>query len=75
MFRRVTYELHFFHERATPETLERLTHPVSINREVDELPEVKISETGYLPVAHKNKYGREYSTPADEQHPYSNRLR
>lgn len=68
------YRLQFFHERATPETLEALTRAVSVQGDTD-LPPVKISEIGYLPIAHKNKYGRAYPTPADEQHPYSNRLR
>jgi len=30
------------------------------------LPPVQISESGYLPASHKNKYGKEYSsTPED----------
>ncbi|MBV8865292.1 MAG: hypothetical protein JO210_07830 [Acidobacteriaceae bacterium] len=66
------YTLHFFHERAMPETLDRLVQPVSIAQQTVELPEVTISEAGYLPLAHKNKYGRPYPVPADEARPYSN---
>lgn len=64
------YELHFFHERATPETLQKLTKTVSISQDVTELPSVTVSETGYLPLTHKNKYGREYP-PTDDEHSYS----
>ncbi len=66
------YELHFFHERAIPETLDRLAQTVSIAQQTVELPPVTISEAGYLPLAHKNKYGRPYPVPADEARPYSN---
>jgi plastocyanin len=66
-----TYDLHFFHERATPETLEALVTPVSVKETTTDLAEINISETGYLPVAHKNKYGRDYPANADKQHTYS----
>jgi plastocyanin len=55
-----SYVLHFFHERALPETLERLTRPIKVTDRTIELPAVSISEAGYLPSAHKNKYGRNY---------------
>ncbi len=64
------YQLRFFHERATPETLQKLTRVVSITQNVTALSPVTISETGYLPVAHKNKYGREYP-PGSDEHSYS----
>lgn len=60
------YELHFFHERATPETLQKLTTVVSLTQDVTESPPIAISEAGYLPRAHKNKYGRDYPPGADE---------
>jgi plastocyanin len=65
------YRVHFFHERSTPENLERLTIPVSVGAGISKLQPVSISETGYLPVAHKNKYGRDYSPNADGQATYS----
>jgi plastocyanin len=54
------YKLHFFHERATPETLDTLTREVTVARATNDLGEVQISEAGYIPTPHKNKYGRDY---------------
>ncbi|MBV8552240.1 MAG: hypothetical protein JOY54_13130 [Acidobacteriaceae bacterium] len=65
------YEIHFFHERSTPETLDRLTHTIRVPEEEDDLPAVTISEAGYLPVAHKNKYGRDYPPNAEDSQTYS----
>ena len=57
------YSVHFFHERALPETLDHLTRPLTVNADNVNLATVSISEAGYLPSAHKNKYGKNY--PAD----------
>jgi plastocyanin len=65
------YTLRVYHERATPATLTALTHPVHIRQDRVELPAISISETGYLPMPHKNKFGREYP-PANV---YSEHLR
>ncbi len=62
------YELHFFHERATSETLDKLTRRVVVNGGTIDLGVIDISETGYLPIPHKNKYGRDYP---DHQQDYS----
>jgi plastocyanin len=64
------YAIHFFYERATPETLERLTHSITVNGNTD-LPPIGISEAGYLPVAHTNKYGHEYPKGSDAPKTYS----
>ena len=53
------YELHFFHERATPETLSKLTKHIALTAAAD-AGQFEISETGYLPIPHKNKYGSDY---------------
>jgi len=66
-----TYRVHFFHERATPETLDKLATNVRVNSEPLDLAEMKISEAGYLPVAHKNKYGQDYPPNAGEATDYS----
>jgi plastocyanin len=64
------YEIHFFHERATPETLEKLTRAITV-KDNTELPPASISEAGYLPVAHKNKYGRDYPKDSETGKNYS----
>lgn len=65
------YKIRFFHERATPETLARLTRTISVPQQGADLPPVSISEAGYLPVAHKNKYGRDYPPGAEDSDSYS----
>jgi len=67
------YTLHFFYERATPETLAKLTQNVAVDAAVDPMVLAKtvISEAGYLPVAHKNKYGQDYPPEADKGDGYS----
>ena len=65
------YRIHFFHERATPETLARLTQTITVPDEGYRLPVVTISEAGYLPIAHKNKYGRDYPPDAETSDSYS----
>ncbi len=54
------YRLHFFQERTIPETLDALTKTVVVTDQGTDLGEVKISEAGYIPTPHKNKYGRDY---------------
>lgn len=60
------YTMRVFHERATPATLERLERRVVVGDEPLALGPVSISESGYLPIPHKNKYGRSYPPEADE---------
>jgi plastocyanin len=66
-----SYEMQFFHERATPETLGKLTRPIKVDVEDDDLGITTISEAGYIPVAHKNKYGRDYLPGSDVNNGYS----
>lgn len=60
------YTLHVFHERATAATLENATRMVVATGDAVTMPPITISESGYLPIPHKNKYGRDYSTAPDE---------
>ncbi|HEX4809350.1 MAG TPA: carboxypeptidase regulatory-like domain-containing protein [Bryobacteraceae bacterium] len=60
-----SYSLHIFHERALPQTLDRLTRPVLVSSQVSALPCITISESGYIPGPHKNKYGQDYPVSAD----------
>jgi plastocyanin len=64
------YQLHVFHERAAEETLDSLTHKITIETAALELPPLPISESGYLQVPHKNKYGKEYPPVIDNQPAY-----
>ncbi|MDE3199245.1 MAG: hypothetical protein KGN84_23040 [Acidobacteriota bacterium] len=61
------YQMNFFHERATEQTLAALSRRITVNGEPLRLPPVAISEAGYLPAAHMNKYGRNYGPPPDDQ--------
>jgi len=54
------YILHFFHERALPETLDHLRRAVTISADSLTLDPVSISEAGYLPSPHANKFGKSY---------------
>jgi len=53
------YRLHVFHERATQQTLDALTRPVDVSSDAD-VGKITVSESGYLLLPHKNKYGRDY---------------
>lgn len=59
-----SYELHVFDERATGTASKLIEVSVSSEEAEVQPPLVKISEDGYAPLPHKNKYGRDY--PADK---------
>lgn len=61
------YELNVFHERATERTLAALSHRVITGDQPIRLPEIEVSENGYLFAAHKNKYGKDYAEPPNDQ--------
>jgi plastocyanin len=60
------YTLHVIHERATAETLQALTRRLTIPEGPVTAPSISISESGYLPVLHKNKYGKDYPKTVEE---------
>jgi plastocyanin len=61
------YELGVFHERATEAALRQLGRRIVVPEDSIVLPALDISEAGFLTVAHKNKYGRDYGPePTDE---------
>jgi len=60
------YRLDVFHERATDETLRPLERRVTVGSGNLALPPVEISEAGYLPTPHKNKYGKDYPKTVDD---------
>lgn len=55
-----SYRLHVFHERATQKTLDELSRPVEVSNNGAEIPSIAVSESGYLLLPHKNKYGKDY---------------
>ena len=61
------YRLRFFHERASEATLRALDRPISIREGGLEVTPVRISESGYLEVPHKNKHGQDYP-PVPREH-------
>jgi plastocyanin len=54
------YQLRIFHERAVPENLQALERRIKVPEGGLALPLISISETGFVPVPHMNKYGHEY---------------
>jgi len=65
------YELHVFHERAPTETLRALNRKLTVENAALEVPPLAISESRYLQVAHKNKFGKDYPPVTEEQPTYS----
>jgi len=61
------YRLRIFHERAREDVLKALERTIALDQETVTLLPVRISESGYIEVPHKNKYGQEYP-PAVEEH-------
>jgi plastocyanin len=64
------YQFHVFHERAAQETLDSMAHKITVETAALELPPLSISEIGYLPVPHKNKYNKDYPPVIEEQPAY-----
>jgi len=60
-----SYRMHVFHERATDHTLNALTRIVEVTNDGAQLPPISVSESGYLQLPHKNKYGKDYPAAAD----------
>lgn len=64
------YELHLFHERSLPDVLRFLERTVSVKEDGLALPLISISETGYIPTGHLNKFGQPYPpVPNDGAYP------
>jgi len=60
------YQLRIFYERALPENLQFLEHRIAVPASGLALPLISISETGYIPSAHFNKYGKPYPPVSDD---------
>lgn len=61
------YNLAVFHERASEAALAGLSRKITAGLEDVSLPNIVISEAGYLSIPHKNKYGHDY--PPDSGDP------
>ena len=60
-----SYRLHVFHERAAERTLAALTRTIDVSDAPVEPLSLQISESGYLELPHKNKYGKDYPPAGD----------
>jgi plastocyanin len=60
------YKLRVFHERASENVLQGLERTVTVGAESLTLSKIEISESGYLPASHKNKYGKDYSNSTED---------
>ena len=60
------YRIHVYHERSLPQTLESLESVVKVPAEGFPVPQLVISETGYVMTPHQNKYGKEYPATEDQ---------
>jgi plastocyanin len=56
------YQLRIYYERALPNNLKFLEHRIAVPEEGITLPLISISETGFIPAPHMNKYGEPYPT-------------
>jgi plastocyanin len=54
------YQLHLFHERALPENLKFLERRITVPEGGLTLPLLSITETGFIPAPHLDKYEKDY---------------
>jgi plastocyanin len=64
------YTLKVFHERATEATLEALSRRITVSNDNVVVPPFAVSESGYIAVPHKNKYGKDYPPVPKDIVPY-----
>ncbi len=64
------YMQHVWYEDALPEQLNTMTREVTISENNSTLGLLRVSAAG-LPVAHKNKYGRDYDPPTPDNPAYA----
>jgi plastocyanin len=65
------YAVHAFYERATQSALDALSRDITVGAGPTEVPTLTVSESGYLAVPHKNKYGRDYPPDTGDNPVYS----
>jgi plastocyanin len=64
------YRARVFHERATQTTLDALERRVSIGDGAATLAPLAVSETGFLPIPHTDKFGHAYHNAPDDDGAY-----
>ncbi len=64
------YEMHIWYERSVAEDLQGLTRTVTISSAMRELGTVDVPENPSFSLAHKNKYGQEYTPPPKQGYPH-----
>jgi plastocyanin len=60
------YRVRVFYERAPADILKTLERKVTVDGANVALPPIVINEMGFLPEAHKNKFGADYPPPSDD---------
>lgn len=64
------YEVHYWSERALPESLKPLTRTITISNSERNLPAVQIAENPNFTLLHKNKYGQDYVPAPNSDYPH-----
>jgi len=64
------YRLHVFDQQASDQTMRRLQRNVTIGSDSATLAQIEISESGYVQVPHKNKYGQDYPAVIEDRPMY-----
>jgi len=64
------YQLKVFHERASEGVLQGLERKITVGEGNLTLAPMGLSESGYLPASHKNKYGKDYSNTTEDRVTY-----
>lgn len=54
------YKLDVYHERTAPNLLKSLSRMIQVTSGDLKLPELPVSERGFIPTPHQNKYGADY---------------
>ena len=61
-----SYDLAIFHERTTEQSLQSLSRRILVVPDGVRIPPIAVSEAGYLIAPHKNKYGKDYDLPPED---------
>lgn len=65
------YTLHVWREGSAMEALKSLSRTVVVSGNSSSLEKLRVPDNGSLPLAHKNKYGRDYEEPTPPGQVYS----